>query len=60
MKHIIKSKERGLYFVAIHSYTPMFGKKEYAKKFEHFDEAFRYAMDELFTSESAFDIEKIP
>ena len=59
MKFVIKSKERGLYFVAIHSYTPFYGEKAKARKFRNFNEAHNYAMTELFTAPVAFEIEEI-
>lgn len=58
-KNVIKSKERGLYFMAIHSFTPMYGEKAKARQFRNFNEAYNYAMNELFTTPEAFEIEEI-
>jgi len=59
MKHVIKSKELGLYFIGFHSYTPFYGEKAKASQFKNFNAAYNYAMAELFTTPEAFEIEEI-
>lgn len=54
---VIKSNSRGLYFIAIHSFTPMYGEKEKAKPFPSVQQAESYANKELFTTPAAFTIE---
>ena len=56
-KYIIKSKERGTWFIAIRSYTPFFGPRERAMQFVSVNDAEAYAMKELFTVRTAFVIE---
>ena len=59
-KFIIRSVRRDLpnnYFCAIHSFTPYYATKAEARTFETEREASDYALKELFTVESAFDIE---
>jgi hypothetical protein len=56
---IICCQHRGTYFIAIHGFTPMYGEKSKARKFKLFSDAWRYALDELFTSSAGFTIESI-
>lgn len=56
MKYIIKSKERGTYFVAIHGFTPFYGEIAKAKRFSDVVSARDYALRELFTNAGAFEI----
>jgi len=50
---------KNCYFIAWHSYTPFYGTIDKAERFNSFLEAHHYAMRELFTNDSAFEIEEI-
>lgn len=61
-EYIIRSTERSgkhCYFVVIHGSTPMFSTLDRAKRFGSESEAHRYAMRELFTTSTAFKIERV-
>ena len=59
MKYIIYSIHCKRYFAAIHSYTAMYFEKAKARQFDSAGEARAYALEELFTRESAFIIETV-
>lgn len=62
MKHqqyIIRSTHRDEangFFVAIHSFTPFFAGRDTARRFSSQEMATAYALTELFTDDSAFEI----
>jgi hypothetical protein len=59
-QYVIRSNERGLYFVAIHSFTPFYGDKAKARRFSSHEMATAWARTELFTSDAAFTVESVP
>ncbi len=56
---VIKSNQRGNYFIAIHGFTPFYGEIEKAKVFHDFDDAIDYARKELFTTDAAFAVKDL-
>jgi len=61
MFYVIKSTHRAAegphcYYVAVHGFSPYFSTLDRAKRFTSNDEAYCFAMEELFTSDSAFEI----
>jgi predicted N-formylglutamate amidohydrolase len=62
MKFIIRSvfrEEPNCFFAAIHSFTPFYGTRDKARRFPTLADAEAYAEAELFTDDSAYEVEPV-